>query len=160
MGEEEGIGMIESHSRTWYQVLSQWYNTLRQVGLRYWSRQRVTMKKPGWLSYRVISGGPVHAVQETETEVIICTTFSSLASTEVTMELAGDRLLIQGKSPCVSPERGTGAAHPEGSYEMRIRSAILPCAVDLTRASVMRKNDMVRITLPKMARGHLNRISG
>jgi len=151
--------MIESHSRTWYQVLAQWYNTMRQVGLHYWSRRRVTMKKPGWLSYRVISGGPVHAVEETETEVIIFTTFSPLASTEVTMELAGDRLLIQGKSPCGSPEPGTDAAHPEGSYDMRLRSAVLPCAVDLTRASITRKNDMMRITLPKKARGHLNQIS-
>jgi HSP20 family molecular chaperone IbpA len=152
--------MIESHSRTWYQLMAQWYNAIRQVGLRYWSRQRVTMKKRGWLSYRVISGGPVHAVEETEAEVIVFTAFSPLASTEVTMELAGDRLLIQGKTPWVSPEPGPDDSHPEGSYDMRLRSAVLPCAVDLTRASVMRQNDMVRITLPKKARGHLNRISG
>jgi HSP20 family molecular chaperone IbpA len=159
-GEEKGTGMIKNHSRTWYQVMAQWYNAMRQVGLRYWSRRRVTMKKQGWLSYRVISGGPVHAVEETEAEVIIFTAFSPLALTEVSMELAGDRLLIQGKSPCAPPEPGTDASYPEGSYDMRIRSAVLPCAVDLTRASVMRKNDMVRITLPKKARGHLNRISG
>ena len=152
--------MRKSHARTWYQVMAQWYNAMRQVGLRYWSRRRVTMTKPGWLAYRVISGGPVHAVEETEAEVIIVTAFSPLASTEVTMELAGDRLLIQGKSPCASPAPGTDADHPEGSYDMRIRSAVLPCAVDLTRARVMRKNDMVRITLPKKTRGHLKRISG
>jgi HSP20 family molecular chaperone IbpA len=159
-GEEEGTEMTESRSRTWFQIIAQWYNAIRQVGLRYRSRRRVTMKKPGWLSYRVISGGPVHAVEETEAEVIIFTAFSPLASTEVTMELAGDRLLIQGKSPCASPEPGTDAVHPEGCYDMRIRSAVLPCAVDLTRASMMRKNDMMRITLPKKARGHLNRIRG
>ena len=153
--------MRKSHSQTWYQVMAQWYDAIRQVGLRYWPRRRVTtMKKPGWLSYRVISGGPVHAVEETEAEVIIFAAFSSLASTEVTMELAGDRLLIQGKSPCISPAPGLDAVHPEGSYDMRIRSAVLPCAVDLTRARVMRKNDMVRIALPKKARGHLKRISG
>ena len=105
--------------------------------------------------------GPVHAVEETEAEVIILAAFSLLASTEVTMELAGDRLLIQGKSPCASPKPGMGIGHPEeGRYDMRIRSAVLPCAVDLARASVMRKNDMVRIILPKKARGHRNRIGG
>ena len=154
--------MRKSHSRTWYQVMAQWYDAMRQVGLRYWSRRRVTtMKKPGWLSYRVISGGPVHAVEETEAEVIIFAAFSLLASTEVTMELAGDRLLIQGKSPCASPKPGMGTGHPEeGRYDIRIRSAVLPCAVDLARARVMRKNDMVRITLPKKARGHLKRMRG
>ena len=159
-GEEEGTGMAENYTRAWDQVMAQWYNAMRQVVLRYWPRRRVVMKKQGWLSYRVISGGPVHAVEETEAEVIIFTAFSPLASTEVTMELAGDRLLIQGKSPCASSEPGTDASHLEGSYDMRIRSAVLPCAVDLTRARVMRKNDMMRITLPKKARGHHNRISG
>jgi hypothetical protein len=157
-GEEEGIGMIKNHSQTWYQVMAQWYNAMRQAGLRYWSRRRVTMKKEGWLSYRVISGGPVQAVEETEAEVIIFTTFSSLALTEVTMELASDRLLIQGKSPCASPDPGTDASYPAGSYDVRIRSAVLPCAVDLSRASIVRKNDMVRITLPKKGRGQRNRI--
>jgi HSP20 family molecular chaperone IbpA len=151
--------MIKSHLQTWHQVMEQWYNAMRQVGHRCWFRRQITIQAPGWLSYRVISGGPVHAVEETEAEVIICTAFSPLASTEVTMELAGDRLLIQGKSPCVSSEAGTHACRPEGSYDVLIRSAVLPCAVDLKRASMVRKNDTVRITLPKKARGHLRRVS-
>jgi hypothetical protein len=152
--------MIKSHLRTWHQVMEQCYNAMRQVGLRYWSRQRVTMKNRGWLSYRVISGGPVHTVEETEAEVIIFIAFSPLASTEVTMELAGDRLLIQEKSPWASPEPGTGASYLEGLYDVRLRSAVLPCAVNLRRASVSQINDMVRIILPKKDRGQLHRVSG
>jgi HSP20 family molecular chaperone IbpA len=153
--------MIKCRTRSWRQVLVQWYNALRQVGVRCWPRRQVKMKGgQGWLSSRVITGGPVRAVEETEAEVIIITTFPRLMSTEVTMELAGDRLLIQGKSPCASPEPGRYAAPTEGSHDVLIRSAVLPCAVNLTRASVTRKNDMVRIALPKKARGHLRRASG
>jgi HSP20 family molecular chaperone IbpA len=152
--------MIKCRTRSWRQVLVQWFHALRQVGGHYWPRQVKMQGEQGWLSSRVISGGPVHAVEETEAEVIILTTFPRLASTEVTIELAGDRLLIQGKSLCASSEPGRYAVHTEGSHDVRIRSTVLPCAVDLTRARVTRKNDMVRITLPKRARGPLHQVSG
>lgn len=153
--------MIKNRTRSWRQVIVQWYNTLRQVGVRYWPRRQAKMQgEQDWLSSRVISGGPVRAVEETEAEVIILTTFPRLASTEVTMELAGDRLLIQGKTPSVLPESGRYASYTDGKHDVLIRSAVLPCAVDPTRASITRKNDMVRITLPKKARGYLHRVSG
>ena len=119
----------------------------------------MTQGEPGWLSSHVISGGPVHVVDETEAEVIIITTFPRLASTEVTMELAGDRLLIQGKIPGALSAPGADDDHAEGSHEILIRSAILPCAVDLRQASMVRKNDMVHITLPKKTLEHLHRIN-
>jgi HSP20 family molecular chaperone IbpA len=153
--------MIKSRTRSWRQVVRQWYNTLRHVGDRYWPRRQAKRQgEQGWLSSQVISGGPVRAVEETEAEVIILTTFPRLAATEVTMELAGDRLLIQGKAPSVLPESGGYASYTDGKHDVLIRSAILPCAVDLTRASMTRKNDMVRITLPKKARGYPHRVSG
>jgi HSP20 family molecular chaperone IbpA len=155
--KEEERGMIKCRTQSWRQVMVQWYNAIRQVGICYWPRRQVKIAgEQGWLSSRVISGGPVYAVEETEAEVIIITTFPRLASTEVTMELAGDRLLIQGKSPCASPEPEMDVSHTEGAHDVLIRSAVLPCAVDLTRASITRKNDMVRITLPKRTRGHLH----
>jgi hypothetical protein len=153
--------MIECPTRSWRQVMVQWYSALRQVGARYWPRQQAKIQgEQGWLSSRVISGGPVHAIEETEAEVIILTTFPLLASPEVTMELAGDRLLIQGKSPCASPEPGMDSSHTDGGHDILIRSAILPCAVDLRRSSVTWKNDTVRIMLPKKAGGHLPPVSG
>jgi HSP20 family molecular chaperone IbpA len=152
--------MIKCRTRRWYQVMVQWYDALWQGGMRCWPRRQVeTTGEQGWLSSRIISGGPVHAVEETEAEVIIITTFPRLASTEVTMELAGDRLLIQGTSPGALLEPRMDASHTEGSHDVLIRSTVLPCAVDLTRASVTRQNGMVRITLPKEARGPLHQVS-
>jgi HSP20 family molecular chaperone IbpA len=150
--------MIKDRSRTWYQVVAEWYNAMRQVGLRYGLGRQRTVTQHGWISSHVISGGPVQAVEETASEVIIIAAFPLLESTEVTLELAGDRLLIQGKSPCASQAPGADTSDTAGNYDVRIRSAILPCVVNLTRASMIQQHNIVRITLPKKVRGHLQQV--
>lgn len=74
------------------------------------------------------------------------------------MELAGDRLLIQGKSPWALPQADPGVSCKEDNRDVLIRSAVLPCAVDLAQASVTRKNDILQITLPKKTRAHPRRV--
>jgi HSP20 family molecular chaperone IbpA len=88
-------------------------------------------------------------VEETEADVIIHATFPRLAYTQVTMEMAGDRLLVQGKTPRKVPTAESWYANAKGKYELRICSAVLPCTVDLMHAKMIRKHDMVQITIPK-----------
>lgn len=142
--------MIQGLTSSWRQTLVHWYDALREAGRHCWpQRQAVVEGEASWLASRVISGGPVQAVEETKVDVIIHATFPRLAFTEVTMEMAGDRLLIQGKTPRKVPTAETRYANAKGKYELRICSAVLPCAVDLMHAKTSRKHDMVQITIPK-----------
>lgn len=142
--------MIQGLKQNWRQALVRWYDALRQASVHCWPRRQASVEgESGWFASRVISGGPVHVVEETDADVIISATFPRLAFTQVTLEMAGDRLLIQGKTPRRVPAVGTWHADTKSRYDVRIRSAVLPCPVDLTNARVIRKHDLVQITIPK-----------
>jgi HSP20 family molecular chaperone IbpA len=153
--------MEQCLTQSWRQLLERWYHALRRTVGRRWGYRRVPAEgEPGWFSSLMISGGPVRTVEETEADVIIITTFPQLVSAEVTLELAGDRLLIQGRSASESAAVDTCTPRMAGSYAIHVHSAILPCAVHLAQARIMQKNDTVQITLPKCSRGFIRSPDG
>jgi HSP20 family molecular chaperone IbpA len=153
--------MMQDLKQNWRQALMRWYDILRQASVHGWPRRQASVQgEPGWFASQVISGGSVHTVEETEAEVIIIATFPRLALTQVTMEMAGDRLLIQGKTPRRVSPSDTWPTDTRGRYDVRIRSAVLPCAVDLTHARMIRKHDTVQITVPKKTEEPLQRGKG
>jgi len=137
----------------WRQMVEQWRHTLSRVWARWQPQQQELQQEdePIWAPSLFIASCPVHTVTNDDDDIIVAVALPGVEPADITLTLEKNRLLIQGKAKRALQTEGRDPAYAERSACTCIRSAVLPCAVDLDQAYITRQNGLLQITLPKRA---------
>jgi HSP20 family protein len=111
-----------------------------------------------WLPTFLVEGGPVIDIDETEEEVMVVAEMPGLEKDDFTVEVAGNRLILQGEKKRTAADRGAGYYYAERSYGAFARLIALPCDVEADKAKAKYRNGVLRITFPKTEQAKSRRI--
>ena len=92
-------------------------------------------------------------MSETEGEVQVTAELPGVDRKDVEISLDRDRLTVRGKKTSQQERKGRNYYHVERYYGGFHRSILLPCEVDPDRVEAKFKDGILRIDLPKSAKG-------
>ena len=148
-------------SPDWRQPFRQWCSVLSHF-ITCWRPQKHPSQahEPIWSSPSFISGGPVHTIKNDDDAITIIVALPGLAPTDIKLALEKNRLLIQGQTKRALESEDHIPSYAERNARIRVRSAILPCMVDIEQATITRQNGLLHIVLPKRTNGTVGHVSG
>jgi HSP20 family molecular chaperone IbpA len=153
--------MGNHRSQDWRQIVRQWHQALLHFFERWqYQEQSTEMNDPIWSSPFFISGGPVHTIKNDADNIIVTVALPGLEPTDITLALEKNRLLIRGKTKRIPQGDDHVPHYTELNARTRIRSAVLPCAVDLDQATISRQKGLLQITLPKRSSVFARQVNG
>jgi HSP20 family protein len=96
------------------------------------------------------SGGPRLDMYESEAELVVTIEVPGLDKNEISLELAGKRLIVRGEKHITRERKAAGSGlYSEKRYGGFIRSLQLPCDVDHRSITADLKRGVLTVRLPK-----------